>query len=118
MFTSCASISEPVVKPDGNYKGTLSLKDDCTDCIQFLTMEVNLQSNEDTVVGDGSYQSSVYTMPISGYLVNDSIYFQFYDTIGGLTKAKGKVNKYDITGTFTYNFTHLNRFGDFTLFKL
>jgi hypothetical protein len=118
LFASCASINEPVIKPDGSYKGNLSLQDNCEDCISFLNIEVNLQSNEDLVTGDGSYTSNIYMMEISGYLVNDSIFFQFYDCIGGLTKCRGKITKHNITGIFTYNFDDLNRFGIFSLFKL
>jgi hypothetical protein len=118
LFASCASTNEPVIRPDGDYVGNTRFTDDNKDGISFLNLEVKLISNEDTVIGIGSYDPVSYTMDIAGYLVNDSIFFEYYDCLGGLTKCKGKITKHNIKGTFVFNFSHLNRFGEFSLLKV
>jgi hypothetical protein len=115
LFLACTN--DTAIKPDGNYSGMFYLNS-CDDCIKTLTIETSLQSEENNLSGTGHYSDADYEMQITGYVINDSVYFEFRDCIGGLTLVKGKFTKSTITGVFEYYFAENKIDGTFKLNKL
>lgn len=115
LFLACSN--DVTINPDGNYSGTVNLNS-CDDCIKSLAINLELTSTENNLSGIGKYLGADYEMIITGYTVNDSVYFEFRDFIGGLTSVKGKFTKSSITGTIEYNYPLNNIDGTVELNKL